>query len=61
MAPTSGHKPQVIERPKGTRALAQVIIEENKQCFTHAYISDMDKVADVLKQKCGSDPFRIQV
>lgn len=61
MPPTSGQKPQVIDQAQSTRALAQVIIEENKQCFTHAYISNMAKVEDVLKKKCGSDPFRIQV
>lgn len=61
MPPTTAPGLQVIEQAQSTRALEQVIVEENKQCFTHAYISNMAKVEEVLKKKCGSDPFRIQV
>ena len=57
----SAQRPRVIDQAQSTRALEQVIVEANKQCFTHAYISNMAKVQDVLKKKCGSDPFRIQV
>lgn len=52
---------QVIEQARSTRQLLEVTTEENKQCFADAYISDIAKVKDVLKDKFGLDPFRIQV
>lgn len=58
MAPTSA---QIIENARSTHALFKVVVEKNKQCFKDAYISEVSKVEDVLKRKCGSDPFRIQV
>lgn len=51
---------QVFAPAMSNGAKARLLVEENKQCFTHAYISDMAKVQDVLRKKCG-DLFRIQV
>ena len=52
---------QVIEVTKTTRALVELVKEEEEQVFANAYISDMAKVQEMLKRKCGKDPFRIQV
>jgi RNA-binding protein YhbY len=52
---------QIIQQAKSARELIKVTVEENKQCFEDAYISDISKVVALLKQKCGSDPFYIQV
>jgi archaellum component FlaF (FlaF/FlaG flagellin family) len=52
---------QIVEKTSNTQDLVKVVREEKEQIFRDAYITDMGKVADMLKRKCGKDPFRIDV